>query len=234
MNRPVEFLPPLVVKVGGSLFSSCSNEGVAGLVRGLLDQTPVAKSRPAIVIAGGGRAVERLRQRAVRVGMCDAKAHWLAIQMMDRTTQRLQESWKLPSGHVKHLKDWSDIEQLVQSGETSVSTLAVESILRDVEPNQPGTKLTVGWEVTSDSIAARVAVMLGSPLLLVKSCESPTPTTERGWQLLADRGVVDPFLPSLVGEVQCVEISTATSRGLSSNGPKTSAKQQPFAPNWAT
>jgi hypothetical protein len=52
-----------------------------------------------------------------------------------------------------------------------------------------------GWMATSDTLAARLAELLGVPLVLLKSVD-----VEEGASLddLAARGVVDPVMPSVV------------------------------------
>jgi hypothetical protein len=49
--------------------------------------------------------------------------------------------------------------------------------------------------VTSDSIAARVAVVAGAhELVLLKSCPS---IPDRPWESLADEGIVDAWFPNV-------------------------------------
>lgn len=68
--------------------------------------------------------------------------------------------------------------------------------LAQIEPRVPGTCLPETWDVTSDSIAARVAVASGaSELRLLKSIDIPTGTDVA---TAAARGWVDPFFPQAV------------------------------------
>jgi len=55
----------------------------------------------------------------------------------------------------------------------------------------------VGWEVTSDSIAAHVAAAYGGELLLVKSVPPPSlPASQNQLEALAAAGWVDSHFPS--------------------------------------
>ena len=87
--------------------------------------------------------------------------------------------------------------------------LDVESFLRDVEPAMPGEALPRNWGVTSDSIAARVAVALDADELVLLKSRLPSGTLDA---LVAGR-YVDRYFPRAVrplGSVRCVDLRTAT------------------------
>ena len=70
-----------------------------------------------------------------------------------------------------------------------------EQFLRDVEPHAAGRPLPAGWQVTSDSIAARLAeVLAADELVLLKSIDPPSAT----WQQAAREGLVDAYFPEAV------------------------------------
>ena len=61
-------------------------------------------------------------------------------------------------------------------GEAGVTMFRPSRFLRQIEPHAAGTRLTARWQVTSDAIAARLAIVLGADeLVLVKSVPPPGP-----------------------------------------------------------
>jgi len=71
------------------------------------------------------------------------------------------------------------------------AVLCVVCFMKGLEA-QP-TRLPHSWDVTSDSIAAAAAVAWeAEELILLKSCDLPTPT---GLANLAEQGQVDPYFP---------------------------------------
>ena len=187
-----------VVKVGGSLFEQ---PNLAGKLRSWL---ALQRPAPAVLIAGGGPWAAAVRAADHRFQLGEETAHWLAISAMRVTAQLL--SGLLPELHVT-----SDIAQVRQSPDC-VWLLDVEHFLRYVEPTVAGTRLPHSWHVTSDSIAARVAVALGSTnLILLKSALPPAGTSV---QRAAEIGYVDRFLPVAAGpvaQVRCVDLPAVAS-----------------------
>lgn len=69
------------------------------------------------------------------------------------------------------------------------TVFCMERFLLEQEPTIAGSSLFVGWEVTSDSIAARIASVLDAKkLILLKASGGPF---GKNWQVLAADGVVD-------------------------------------------
>jgi aspartokinase-like uncharacterized kinase len=76
--------------------------------------------------------------------------------------------------------------------------------LRHGEPRLPGTRLPANWDVTSDSIAARLAVALrAEELVLLKST---LPDAHLEVEELSQSGLVDTMFPRLCGELPAVRI----------------------------
>ncbi len=170
--------PPLrVIKLGGSLLDW--PELPAALRRWLAEQPAAAN----LLIVGGGKIVDQLRHLDDIHQLPPATSHWLAIEAM-RLTGRL----------VLGLFP----EALPATGSRPVSlpagSLAVFDPLEFLkEDSLRADALPPSWQVTSDSIAARVAQRLGaSELVLLKSAASPRSV---GLAQLAEQGVVDAEFP---------------------------------------
>lgn len=184
-------LPIRVVKVGGSLLARA--ELPAALSAWLAEQP----GGHVVLIAGGGELVDVIRT-ADRVHKLDeTAAHWLAIGAM-RVTARLLATLLSEAALVD---SWNELRQRAAS--PGITIFDVEQFLRQVEPNLPGRKLPEGWDVTSDSIAARVAIVLGArELVLLKSTPPSNPAATISE--LSAVGYVDRFLPCLQGELPAI------------------------------
>ncbi len=140
-----------VVKVGGSLLGW--SEARNRLTRWLQLQ-PVAKT---VVIAGGGRLVDEVRQWHETFDLDPKISHRLALDCMSLTHELLS--------------NWFDFgEKLGRMG--AIQGTASPLILLDTkEWVLSQTNLPESWELTSDSISAAVAAELGADeLVLLKSC----------------------------------------------------------------
>jgi aspartokinase-like uncharacterized kinase len=160
--------PPVVVKLGGSLYNQ-----VPDLVPVLL-----ASGRPLFIVPGGGMFADTVRRSRVD----DDSAHWMAIASMD------QYGWFIASQGIM-------ATALLQAPKRPVVFLPYCS-LRQHDP------LPHSWDVTSDSIAAWVADLLGLDLLLLKSVDG---ILENGSlmervKIPVKTDVVDPFFIPFVLE----------------------------------
>ena len=183
-----------VVKLGGSLLD------LEGLTSQL--ETWLARQSPAldIVVVGGGAAAQRIRRLDEEHQLRDAAAHWLAVEAMSENSLTLAE--RMPSAYLT-------------VGPTDVDRQEARSLLifdplnflRDAEPTCAGEHLPQSWDVTSDSIAARLAeVVDADELVLLKSALPAARTTYRQ---AADCGYVDRFFPRAATgftEVRCVNL----------------------------
>ncbi|WP_146396144.1 hypothetical protein [Pseudobythopirellula maris] len=147
-----------VVKVGGG---SLASPGFPARLSAWLDAERAARpSWERVLVVGGGAAVDALRE-IDRVSPLDPEvAHWEAIERMV-SNARLVASW-LPS------VAWADCYERLPSGDPAVLLFDVRRFLREIEPRLPGPKLRASWDVTSDSIAARLAGCLDARLTLLK------------------------------------------------------------------
>ena len=142
----------LVVKIGGGLLR----------VPGTLDRLGGALSRAAarrslVVIPGGGPFAEEVRRFQREHGLAATAAHWMAILGMDQYAQAIADH--TPNGLV--VDDRAGVDAAQASG--AVPILAPFRWLRAAD------ELPHSWEVTSDSLAAYLATLLGAEeLVLVK------------------------------------------------------------------
>ena len=162
-----------------------------------LQRQPAGRS---VLIVGGGKLADELRNVSQRHKVGDEIMHWLCIESMCINAKWVAEL--LPECC------WCNtLEQAKQASVGSWAVLDVVKFLREEEPRASGNPLPVGWHVTSDSIAARVAELCdGSELVLLKSC-----LPKEGWtpESLAQEGVVDAHFPQAakqVRRIRCVNI----------------------------
>jgi 5-(aminomethyl)-3-furanmethanol phosphate kinase len=184
-----------VIKVGGSLLDW--PELPARLVVFLdryRDQEP-EPGRHVVLMAGGGQAADvvRLLDRTIDLG--DVRAHRLAIRALDWTAELLGAL--LPDGRVVRRPEafrsvWNC---------RRLPILAPAHLLEEIDRRGPD-PLPASWDLTSDSIAARIAVHLrASRLILLKSRSLPQGA---GIDEAARIGLVDPLLPRMARGLEVV------------------------------
>ena len=78
--------------------------------------------------------------------------------------------------------------------------------MRHGEPKLPGTCLPPTWEVSSDSIAARLAVALGAEELVLMKSTLPQSGLDGGIRAFSAAGYVDPMLARLVEQLPTVRL----------------------------
>jgi aspartokinase-like uncharacterized kinase len=141
-----------VVKVGGGLLSQA---GAFDLVTGAL--AAFAKGQRALVVPGGGPFADAVRELARRIKITEDAGHWMAVLGMDQYAQALAAR---TAGAVV-VESAADIERALASG--AIPVLAPYRWLREADP------LPHSWAVTSDSIAAWVAGVVGAKrIVLIK------------------------------------------------------------------
>jgi 5-(aminomethyl)-3-furanmethanol phosphate kinase len=157
--------PVRVVKVGGSLF----DYGAFRLAwnRWLAEQ-PSAWN---VLLAGGGPLADAIRTADRMWGLGEEAAHWLCIDA-------LAVSARLLAAIVSEscLEDsWDGLRQRLAECESDRPLVFCPvHFLRHVEQRLPGHSLPHNWNVTSDSIAARIATILNADeLVLLQSADLP-------------------------------------------------------------
>lgn len=181
----------LVIKIGGSLLAE---PGVMAKVADWLQRTK-RTDQTRVLIAGGGRAVDALREIDAANPLPADASHGAAIRMMDASTRLLTE-W-IPGSSVAE-----SLEKIEQGGPGDW-IFPCFRWLEVCEPFLPGEKLSVGWQTTSDSIAARMAAVFESRLVVLKH------TIERTYVDIAEAaesGVIDPELPRIASQGVGVEL----------------------------
>ncbi len=167
-----------VIKLGGSLLDW--PELPAAFASWLAMQPPAAN----VVVVGGGTIVESLRTLDRAISLGDEAAHWLAIHAMSLTAALAADL--LQAGALV-----KSIDALRQSDGGLPQVFDVEQFMRaDAAAADP---LPCNWEVTSDSIAARVAVRLAAKELVLLKSTLPEDGSTR--QQLALNGYLDRYFP---------------------------------------
>jgi aspartokinase-like uncharacterized kinase len=180
---------PLVVKVGGSLFD------LPDLGPRLRRWLNGLRERAVLLVPGGGPTTDVVRDLDRRHALGEESAHWLALMALAVNAQFLAAL--LP--HAAVVDQVSACPELWRQG--LVPVLDVYRFALDDE-REPG-RLPHSWAVTSDSVAARVAVVAGARrLILLKSASIPDGT---GWAEAARQGVVDPYFAEVVGRTLPVQ-----------------------------
>jgi aspartokinase-like uncharacterized kinase len=148
MNASVE----VVVKIGGSLLAHPPH---VAPVLAALDEAAAATRL--LVVPGGGPFADAVRDVDRRVGLSQEAAHWMAILAMDQYAHFLVSRLRAAS----LVFAVSDIG--LAYGRRELPVLAPSRWLAEADP------LPHSWDVTSDSIAAWVAGVVGAArLVLVK------------------------------------------------------------------
>lgn len=141
-----------VVKVGGGLAASAR-----ALIRVGQMVAQAAGRRRLVVIPGGGPFADTVRAFDAAHALSPSAAHWMAILAMDQYAFALGDV--IPGGRV--VEDGAGIREAHSAGRVPI--LAPARWLRAAD------ELPHSWEVTSDSLAAYLATLLGADeLILVK------------------------------------------------------------------
>lgn len=121
-----------------------------------------------ILVAGGGAGVEAVRALDRAHGFGEEFSHWLALRALGVTA--------------------AGLERITHGRVLDCLAFAIE------DESRPGA-LPHAWDVTSDSIAARAALVHRAVrLVLLKSVDVPHGTT---WEEAAARGWVDAHFPRI-------------------------------------
>src|ERR1700722_2168263 len=175
--------PIVVVKVGGSLYDW------PPLGARLQQYLATIRGRSVVLVPGGGPFANVIRSLDQAHQLGEEPAHWLALHSLNLAARFLEQL--LPGAKV--------IEGLLAARNfwmvDHVSILDTFRFARSDESRL--NHLPHSWSATSDSFAARVAIVAGAErLILLKS----TPPTGQDWDAAARSGVVDALFPSTIAE----------------------------------
>ncbi len=178
-----------IVKVGGSLFDL---PDLADRLRQWLSRQSPAHH---VLLAGGGSLVDEVRRWHALRPLEEAAAHWMCIDLLTVSAHLLHA--RLPE--IPLIEDDRLLCQRV--GERDCTIFVPATWMRHCEPKLPGTPLPQTWEVTSDSIAARLAIVLGAGELVLMKSTLPEEGPEGQIQAFSAAGYVDPMLGRLAAEL---------------------------------
>lgn len=185
-----------ILKIGGSLFDMPE---LADRIQKYLE----TETGGVVLIAGGGRFADEVRRLQLHHQFSDEAAHHLAINTMAVSARFLGELLHLPIIH-----RWDEIAETFAKNQIAIldvslkvvseGTVSPEFVLDGLQ------ELPTSWDVTSDSIAAWIAIRAKAQrLVLGKSASLPSaPFT---LQSLADHGYVDAQFPTIASHVTNIE-----------------------------
>jgi aspartokinase-like uncharacterized kinase len=133
-------------------------------------------------------------------------AHWMSIAAMTVHGRHVARELNLP---VVDWAGWQNESFLAHSAEPATglpncAVLDAWQFMAYADPLLSPEPLPASWDVTSDSIAARAAVLSGAELVLLKSCLPPESQSATGWSLeaAAAAGYVDQYFPRAAAGLQ--------------------------------
>ena len=174
-------MPPMIVKVGGSLFEW---PDLGPRLRGWLTKNA---PRETILVPGGGRFADIIRDLDRTHGLGDEIAHRMALHAMTINAELLTAL--IPGCCII---DGPDLAELLWEQDRWPVLDALAFCESDAASALPHT-----WDVTSDSIAARFAVVTGATDLVLLKSASPPAGGVAAW---AECGYVDVWLPRVLAD----------------------------------
>jgi aspartokinase-like uncharacterized kinase len=200
-------MPLIVYKLGGSLLTL---DDLQRRLATLLEQSvPLLPSygknavRERAVLVGGGESVDRIRAWDRRCHFSAATSHDLALHAMGlngRLVSALLTNARLvsPKGAIRSA-----------SARDAIAVLDPVTALEEAE-RKSSERLPRSWDVTSDSIAAFLAIYWqAAALVLIKSTSKPTDQNPKS---ASRRGLVDKYFPHLCPRVPIVAWANLRSR----------------------
>ena len=191
-----------VIKLGGSLLDD--RELADRYRRWLRTRAPRKKCpRPR------WRQACRCAAQVDRVHTLDPRlTHEMAIDCMGINARLV--AGLLPEAEL--VTEWNGLRrrllQMLPDGKSGTLVFDVTGFMRQVEPRLIGTPLPHGWNVSSDSIAARLAHLLAAGELVLLKATLPAQEPQ-STQVLSEIGYVDEYFPTIardVRQMRCVNL----------------------------
>jgi aspartokinase-like uncharacterized kinase len=189
-------LPIRVLKLGGSLLEL---PDLAWRLTSWLERQPPAAQ---LLVPGGGKLVDSLAQLDQIHGIGQEASHWLCIRAMSIHAELL--SHLLPRAILcRYL-----VQAFALAAEGRLVIVDPWHFTREDDARLPGAQLPATWEVSSDSIAARLARATQAAELVLFKSRLP----DDAWttvELAAEAGYVDPWFPRAAARlpvVRCVNL----------------------------
>jgi aspartokinase-like uncharacterized kinase len=190
--------PRIVVKVGGSLFD------LPDLGERLRCWLAVQEAQEILLVPGGGPTADVIRDLDRRHALGEEKAHWLALRSLTLNAHVLAAL--LRPGEV--VTDLAACSSCWAAGRLPILDAHAFAL---VDEGRPGCLPHI-WEVTSDSVAARVAVVAAAcSLALLKSVTIPR---DLGWAEAGRRGWVDPRFADVLRQAPGLRVCAVNVRDL--------------------
>jgi 5-(aminomethyl)-3-furanmethanol phosphate kinase len=192
-----------VIKLGGSLLEL---PDLPAVLRGWLTRQPAMSN---VVLVGGGRLADVVRDYDRLHSLSELDSHWLAIRAME-LNGRLMAPLMPEAQWLDSLVEEAD--RMSPLTERKATMLAILNPYRFMQNDQQSRQpLPASWQVTSDSIAARAAEhTCASELVLLKSALPPAPGTI---DAALKAGYVDRYFPIVsrrLPEIRCVNLRDET------------------------
>jgi aspartokinase-like uncharacterized kinase len=143
-----------------------------------------------LVIPGGGAVADAVRELDRRHGLGEEKSHWLALRALTLNAHFLASF--LPPACV--IEDVTHCPRAWLEGKIPV--LDVHEFARTDE-HRPG-RLPHSWAVTSDALAARVAVVTHARRLILLKSTTIAPGAD--WAEVGRLGLVDEMFAEVLGD----------------------------------
>ncbi len=184
--------PLRVVKLGGSLLDW---PGVRAALPAWLSAQPPGAS---VMVVGGGRLVEVLRAADRTHGLGTTVSHELAVRAMTVNAHLAAALWP----KARWVEQLRDIRRTLS--DASLVIFDTWSYLHD---EHSAALLPKCWALTSDSIAASVAIALGARELVLLKSALPSDASRHD---AANGGYVDELFPEISADIEfvrCVDLS---------------------------